>query len=206
MCLFIVRGSFEGLKIRLKSESAIPVIGIGQKDLYVNLDAKTRIMKKSFLALFLLLMVSRVFSQSATENESVMVPIKALFDGMRAGDSAMVHSGFAQQVTFVSVLKGKDGKPRLRPEALEAFLKAVGTAHKEIWNEQIWDAVIKVDGDFAQVWADYAFYTDKTFSHCGVDAFHLIKNSAGAWKIFHLADTRRVTGCEVPEKISNQFK
>ena len=45
----------------------------------------------------------------------------------------------------------------------------------------------------------------KRFSHCGVDAFQLVKTAAG-WKIFQLSDTRRKEKCEIPEEISKRFK
>jgi hypothetical protein len=75
-----------------------------------------------------------------------------------------------------------------------------------VWSELIWSPKIEVDGNFAQVWAPYAFYVDKTFHHCGVDAFHLFKNAAGEWKIFQLSDTRQKEGCNVPKKVTIQLK
>jgi hypothetical protein len=57
----------------------------------------------------------------------------------------------------------------------------------------------------AQAWCDYAFYVDKSYSHCGVDAFQLFKGKDG-WKIFHLADTRRKTGCTIPKEIQDKHK
>ena len=70
----------------------------------------------------------------------------------------------------------------------------------------IWDTKIQIDGNMAQAWAPYAFYVGKKFSHCGVDAFQLFKSTDGVWRIFHLADTRQKDGCNVPKKISEQFK
>jgi hypothetical protein len=46
---------------------------------------------------------------------------------------------------------------------------------------------------------NYAFFAGDTFSHCGVNAFQLFKGADG-WKIFHIADTRRREGCEMPEE------
>jgi len=89
---------------------------------------------------------------------------------------------------------------------MEAWLKAIGTPHAKVWNEVIWSPRIEVDGDFAQVWAPFAFYLDTTLSHCGVDAFHLIRDGNGQWKIFHLADTHRVNGCEIPKEVSDRIK
>ena len=163
-------------------------------------------MKKSILAGLVILFSVPGFSQTTPETIAVMVPVTQLFKGMNLGDSAKVHSAFVNEVTFVTVAKDKNGKPALIPEPLNQFLTAVGTPHEATWNEPIWDVVIHVDGIFAQVWAKYAFYLDKKFSHCGVDAFHLIKGEDGQWRIFHLADTRQREGCVVPGVIGNQFK
>jgi len=163
-------------------------------------------MKKSIIAGLVVLLSVPGFSQTTPETIAVMVPVTQLFKGMNLGDSARVHSAFVNEVTFVTVANDKSGKPALIPEPLNQFLTAVGTPHQATWNEPIWDVVIHVDGIFAQVWAKYAFYLDKKFSHCGVDAFHLIKGEDGQWRIFHLADTRQREGCTVPTAISNQFK
>jgi hypothetical protein len=140
------------------------------------------------------------------EGQAIMQPIAKLFTGMNLGDSAMVHSAFTQNVTMATIMKDKSGKQILKSESsMAGFLKAVGTPHAEPWSEPIWDTKIEVDGTFAQVWAQYAFYSGKKFNHCGVDAFHLVKEESG-WKIFHLADTRHTVDCNVPASISDQFK
>lgn len=145
-------------------------------------------------------------AQTNAEALAMMKPISALFTGMNLGDSAMVHSAFSDHATMASIGKDKTGKVVVRRESsIAAFLKAVGTPHQEPWSEPIWDTHIEVDGDFAQVWTKYAFYLGKKFSHCGVDAFHLIRQN-GSWKIFHLADTRQTENCNVPESISSTFK
>ncbi len=162
-------------------------------------------MTKSLITGLIILFSGQACPQASPESDAIMAPINALFKGMHEGDSALVHSAFMNEVTFLSVFTGKNGKPVLRPEQLDAFLKAVGTAHPETWNEPIWDVNIQVDGNFAQVWAKYAFYLGKKFNHCGVDAFHLFKGEQGHWKIFHLADTRQREGCEVPTSVSDQF-
>lgn len=146
-----------------------------------------------------------VFAQNEAEKKAIMKPISALFKGMNLGDSAMVHTAFTTDATMASI-SNKDGKMVVRRESsIAGFLKAVGSPHKEPWSEPIWDARVEIDGDFAQVWTPYAFYVGKNFSHCGVDAFQLIKQS-GEWKIFYLADTRRKEDCKVPKAISDQFK
>jgi hypothetical protein len=143
----------------------------------------------------------------AQEDKKVMEPIGRLFDGMTRGDSAMVHSAFHPSAKLITVAQdAKTKQPVLRGDVFTGFLKAIGTPHAEVWNELIWSPEIRIDGNLAQVWAPYAFYAGKKFSHCGVDAFHLFRDTAGQWKIFHLADTRQTEGCQVPAKISEKFK
>ena len=158
------------------------------------------------LILMAMIGLSAVAKSQGEEAQAVMQPIAKLFTGMNLGDSAMVHSAFAQSITMATIMQDKSGKQILRRESsLAGFLKAVGTPHTEPWSEPIWDTKIEVDGTFAQVWTQYAFYSGKKFSHCGVDAFHLVKEETG-WKIFHLADTRHTTDCKVPASVSDQFK
>lgn len=146
-------------------------------------------------------------AQTAQDNKEILEPINALFKGMNLGDSAMVHSAFAATPTMATIFKNKEGVTVLRQETdLKGFLDAVGTPHDQKWSEPIWEPKIQMDGGFAQVWAKYAFYLGNTFSHCGVDAFQLIKGTDGKWKIFHLADTRWKEGCNVPPTIANQYK
>jgi hypothetical protein len=64
----------------------------------------------------------------------------------------------------------------------------------DVWNERIYDPEVRIDGNVAQVWAYYTFHRNTTFSHCGVDAFMLVKVGS-TWKITQLADSRRTEGC-----------
>jgi len=70
---------------------------------------------------------------------------------------------------------------------LFSILPAIGSAQsvterKEISRERIWNPEVRVHGSIATVWAPYDFWVDGKFSHCGVDAFDLIKTPDG-WKI-----------------------
>lgn len=141
-------------------------------------------------------------AQNSTDEEdsaSINRLILTLFDGMREGDSAKVSKVFRKDVKMFSSFTSKEGERVLREGKLESFLNAIGTPHDEIWDERIWDTHIRVDGGIAQVWTQYAFYAGSQFSHCGVDAFDLVKDASGQWKIIHLMDTRRKEGCDPEE-------
>ena len=155
---------------------------------------------------FLVILLCCTLAKAQSNAESaVMLPITRLFTGMNLGDSVMVRSAFAKEVTMGTITKDKSGNPIIRKSELTGFLKAVGSPHTEPWSEPIWDAKISIDGNLAQVWTKYAFYLGKKFSHCGVDAFHLIYDGK-EWRIFHLVDTRQTNDCNIPDTISNQFK
>jgi hypothetical protein len=131
-------------------------------------------------------------AQSA--DEEVLKPIRRLFDGMRKADSAMVRSAFHPDVSFMST-GVRDGQTVVRKEALDGFVKMVGTPRPEVIDERVWNEKVLVDGPLASVWMDYALFIGPRFSHCGVDAFQLAKMADG-WKIIAIADTRRTEGCK----------
>ena len=109
---------------------------------------------------------------------------------MRNGDSSLVREQFYDDAELVSVMKTKDGEYWTQQEPVSKFITAVGAPHRGVWNEQISNLDIKIDGGLAQAWMDYSFFLDNQFSHCGVNAIQLIFDG-DSWKIMHIADTRR---------------
>ncbi len=163
-------------------------------------------MKKSWLWILLMIFSLPAWAQNPEEGAAIMEPITRLFTGMNLGDSAMVRAAFTARPALSTVAKDKSGGIVLRQDDFRKFLTAVGTPHRESWSEPIWDVKIQVDGHLAQVWASYAFYLGKKFSHCGVDAFQLFKDNDGKWRIFFLADTRHTEDCQVPAHVKETFK
>ena len=129
----------------------------------------------------------------AADSAAVLAVVRALFDAMRAGDSAAVRAAFHPEARLATALV-RDGRPEVRVDSVAAFVRAVGTPHAEVWDERLRDTQVRVDGPLAAVWTGYGFYTGAQFRHCGVDAFHLVRTAAG-WRILALADTRQRTGC-----------
>lgn len=148
------------------------------------------------LPLFLLIPPAAVQAQSDAGVESVLAPIRQLFDGMRAGDSTAVRAVFAEGARMQTVAEDA-GEPALRNGSVDDFVEAVGRPHDAVWDERIWEPLVRIDGALAVAWMPYAFYLGDTLSHCGVNAFHLIRRADG-WKIVSLVDTRRHDNCVVP--------
>lgn len=128
----------------------------------------------------------------AALHDSIMAPIKAMFRGMYAHDTALVRSAFVPGAQF--------SRPPVAGRAhgfmpLDGFLGALARPG-EPWDEKIYDVEIREDGGMASVWTFFTFHLGEQFSHCGVNSFLLVRTGEG-WKISGLADSSRKTGCEV---------
>ena len=148
-----------------------------------------------FLLCATLLHGHSIHSQSKSE-KAVREVIDQLFDGMRLADSSVVSPLFHPDVRMMTSYQNASGEVVLKEGSLQAFLTAIGTPHPEVWNEKIWNTEVRIDDNLAQVWTDYAFFVGTEFSHCGVDAFHLVNRGGKGWKIVHLMDTRKKAGCQ----------
>lgn len=176
------------------------------------MSAKTVLLKKvSFMKTVLVFFVLgfagpiSAAQQPSPETEIRQV-IEKLFTAMQKGDSTMLKECFSKEVSLATIYRNKNDEPViLRENSIASFVKAVGTPHQETWYEEYWNLGIRIDGDLASAWCDYAFYRGNTFSHCGADAFHFHREKEG-WKIFHLSDTRRKSDCVIPDEIRRKHQ
>ena len=151
---------------------------------------------KLFLVIAILSLWSHTDVLGQSEDEQMInVLLKDLFDGMREGDSTKVASVFRADVSMWSSFTDPQGNQILRKGDLKQFLNAIGTPHEKVWDERLYNIKIELDDNVAQAWADYTFYIGEELSHCGVDAFHLVREKDHSWKIIHLLDTRRKENC-----------
>lgn len=149
-------------------------------------------MKFIFLSCMVFFLRGHTLAQ--TTEQEIQTVIESMFDGMRAGDSAMVASAFSRDAIMQTVTRTQAGEVVRLKGDLSTFLKSIGTPHEKIWDEQIQSIDIKLDTDLASVWTLYKFYIGDTFSHCGVNSFQLAKLDE-KWKIIYIVDTRRKTSC-----------
>lgn len=137
----------------------------------------------------------------AEVRSEVRAVVDALFDGMRAGDSTAVGGLFMAGTRLVTTFS-RDGVPGARVMPINQFVAAVGSPHDVVWDERIWGVRIDVRDNLASAWMDYAFFAGEQFSHCGVNAMQFARDTDGAWKLIHLADTRRpAEECDLPDDV-----
>ena len=154
-------------------------------------------MKKILTLLFTLCSLITI---AQDEKDQIMDVINNVFEAMRKSDSTLLKQSFVESPNTFTAYINQQGESTLAVGDFKRFVSAVGQPKDQVWNEPIWNEKVEIDGNLASVWVDYAFYIDDQFSHCGVDAFHLIKKN-DKWKIFHLVDTRRKSDCEIPDDI-----
>lgn len=123
--------------------------------------------------------------------DSILAPVRAMFRGMYAHDTALVRSAFVPGAQFAR--PPRPGQPA-RFTTVDQFVAAVGRPD-EPWDEKIYDAEIREDAGMASVWTFFTFHRGEAFSHCGVNAFLVIRTGEG-WKISGLADSNRREGCD----------
>jgi hypothetical protein len=147
---------------------------------------------RSLALLFMTLGATPLAAQDA-ERAAVLAVVNNVFTAMRTRDTALLRLQFDTSARLIGV--ARRGAPRVTLTAPDAFGKAfAGAPAGNVWNERIYDPEVKIDGNMAQVWGYYTFHMNDKFSHCGYDAFMLLK-VGDAWKITQLADTQRSDGC-----------
>jgi hypothetical protein len=119
------------------------------------------------------------------EEQAVLAPIQAMFDGMTQRDAAAIKKPVLPGGTMVLM---RDGKPTQM--TFEAFADLVGKPSKAHIEERIHDPLVRIDNDLAMVWAPFEFLVDGKIDHCGTDLFNLVRTD-GKWIIASVADTGR---------------
>jgi hypothetical protein len=129
-----------------------------------------------------------------TPEEQVVAVVKRSFDAMRAKDTVAYRSALAPDARLVGTGTNQQGQPTYRVVGMGNFVSSIGRSTNRL-DERIFEPEVRIDQNLATVWTRYEFWVDQNFSHCGYDAFQLIK-TRGEWKIAQIADTQR----RVPEQ------
>ena len=112
-----------------------------------------------------------------------------LFAAMREKSAEKIRALFLPEGRLVAIDKPKDGHglSKTRLFTPDAFATAIAGGQGD-YRELMPKKNVEVTGDLALVWGRYTFYLGDKFSHCGTNAFHLVRTEAG-WKIADIAST-----------------
>lgn len=81
----------------------------------------------------------------------------------------------------IAVVSGaRSGEPFYRGRGMDRIMEELA-ADTVSMTERIWSPEVRVRGTIATLWAPYDFYVGEELSHCGFDAFQLVRTAEG-WK------------------------
>jgi hypothetical protein len=156
-------------------------------------------MKKTALIFSIIAVLSiSAFAQNADDSKNALAVVNKLWEAMTAHDPAAIVALHTADAQLVAIMKNKEGKSVNRTIKAGDFSKNFAEKKAELL-EDMYAPKVEVHGDFAQVWGRYVFYVNGKISHCGVNAFHLVRTDAG-WKIAGASSTMEPQGCTEQEK------
>ncbi len=135
------------------------------------------------------------FAQNDFSEADAKQLIDTFFEGFHKGDTTLMRTTLMKEVTLQTAYSNKEGEAKLNTGSLDKLLDAIANRPAEQkWDERLLDYKVSIDGNLAHVWTPYEFWVNGNFSHCGANAFTLVKTDDG-WKITHLIDSRRRSTC-----------
>jgi ribosomal protein L36 len=132
-----------------------------------------------------------------SERAAVLASIDMMLQGMRTKDAALVRGQLDSLARMTLLRPAREGGVRVMALSGEEFVRVATAADQPPLDEPIRNPVVQIDGDLATVWAEYQVRRDGRVTHCGHDAFHLVRRQ-GRWRILNVSDTYRQQGCGAP--------
>jgi len=149
---------------------------------------------KTLLAPALAILALSAPARQPSDRDAVLATAEKVFQAMRTRDTTLLLQISDSSAELVGSAN-RNGAAVLTHTSMRQFGAAVSRAKAgDVWNERMYDPEVRIDGTIAQVWGYYTFHLNSTFSHCGIDAFMLVK-VGDAWKITQISDSRRTEGC-----------
>ncbi|UCE42876.1 MAG: hypothetical protein JSV17_07980 [Candidatus Aminicenantes bacterium] len=142
----------------------------------------SKILRKRLIpvAILLLFVISSCARVQTDEEKEVIAVVQKAFDALAAKDSAAARVSLLPEGQYFSI----------REEGMEVVID--GASHEEFFHriaslkddvlERMFEPKVLIHGRIAVVWTAYDFFRNRDFDHGGVEAFTLLKTTAG-WKI-----------------------
>jgi hypothetical protein len=148
------------------------------------------------------LMIGALISTSAyaqdnpVGSDAVLATVQRFMAAATARDSVGMAAALHPNARFTLLRPAPGGGDSVRVAVLtgEQFMRAVSNPNQPPLDEPIRNARVTIDANLATIWAEYQVRANGRVTHCGYDAFQLVKTATG-WRILSIADTYRQTGC-----------
>jgi crotonobetainyl-CoA:carnitine CoA-transferase CaiB-like acyl-CoA transferase len=138
--------------------------------------------------------ISRSGQAQQTDSSAVMTALNGMLTAMRERNPEALRATFHPAARMTLLRPTQDGSTQVVVLTGAQFVDAAMNPQGPVLDEPIRNPRLQLDGDLATVWAEYQVRVEGKVSHCGFDAFQLVR-TAGSWKILNVSDTFRRTGC-----------
>ncbi len=128
---------------------------------------------------------------SPVERE-VLAAVQAFFDAMAAADRDGSAAVLLEGGQYFRIREGSGGAEAVRVLHSD-YVASLGDGEDRLL-ERMWDPTVLVRRELALVWTPYDFFVNGAFSHCGVDAFTLVR-AGDRWRIASILYTVEREGC-----------
>jgi len=133
-------------------------------------------------------------SAQSADAAAVLATIHRFTAALKIKDTSGMLAELDPAMRVTLLRPAPEGGVRVMAMDGPSFVRLAANPAGPALDEPIRNPQIHVDADLAAVWAEYQVRINGAVSHCGFDAFHLVRK-AGAWKILTVADTFRREGC-----------
>lgn len=150
-----------------------------------------------FLPLLLLVIFPMVlFSQSTEDSEKKEVTevIQLFFDSLEKQDTTLLKKSAYTEGLVWTLRNPSNSNSQIGMRCLKEDLISFDPSYQLLDTPIAFD--IEVHRGLAMAWVPYEFRVNGNFSHCGVDAFTLMKTNE-QWKIVSIAYTVELDECDV---------
>lgn len=132
--------------------------------------------------------------QPSGEEADVLATVQGFTDALGAHDSeALARVLLAEGSVHALSVRPDRPSGALRSRPGSADIASMDNPGPPLL-ERLRDPEVRVAGRVAMVWAPYDFWQDGRWSHCGTDAFTLLKGEGG-WVITSISYTVETDGC-----------
>jgi len=151
-------------------------------------------MSGAFRFTFILFSIAPALSaQQSDDQKAALAVIERMFAALKADDTAAMRATMHPSGRIIQT-GTREGAPFARVNTLNDFLASIGSAKGRGLEERIYTPEIRIDDNLATAWVYYDFRVGGQISHCGVDAYHIVRTSEG-WRILEIVDTQRREAC-----------
>lgn len=124
---------------------------------------------------------AQTLSEAAADTVAVIEAARSLLDAISARDTALARAVSTPDMQMRSTAPAGAPTQDAPAMSLDEFLDIL-TRPGPAFVERMWDPQVRIRGRIADVWTPYDFWADGELSHCGVDAFQLVRTEDG-WRV-----------------------